>query len=33
MLKHTLFFEKETLGIISAYANRMNDERMSGEVG
>ena len=33
MLKHSLFFEKEELGIISAYANRMNDERMSGEVG
>lgn len=33
MLKHSLFFEKERLGIISAYANRMNDERISGEVG
>ena len=33
MLKHTLFFEKEKLEIISAYANRMNDERESGEVG
>lgn len=33
MLKHTLFFEKEKLKIISAYANRMNDERESGEVG
>lgn len=33
MLKHHLFFEKERLEIISAYASRMNDERQSGEVG
>lgn len=33
MLKHSLFFEKEKLDIISAYASRMNDERESGEVG
>lgn len=33
MLKHSLFFEKERLDIISAYASRMNDERESGEVG
>lgn len=33
MLKHSLFFDKEKLDIISAYANRMNDERESGEVG
>lgn len=33
MLKHTLFFEKEKLNGILAYASRMNDERQSGEVG
>lgn len=33
MLKHSLFFEKEKLNGILAYASRMNDERQSGEVG
>ena len=33
MLKHSLFFEKERLNAILAYANRINDECQSGEVG
>lgn len=33
MLKNELFFKKEPLKVISAYASRMNDEQRSGEIG
>lgn len=33
MLKNELFFKKEPMRVISAYANRINDEQKSGAVG
>lgn len=33
MLNNTLFFKTQDLQNISAYANRMNDELKSGDIG